>query len=513
MTGAAPLATRSSALAIAACGCAAVAASVLFWSTRLGPGLTPDSLVYLLLARSLSAGDGFRYLGAPMTHYPPGYPVLLGLIGATSRETLVNARLLHAALYATVAVLVACAARRAAFGAAGAGALAALLYVGSPELLTLHAMAWSEPAFLALLLAALLLFSQRAAGGSRTSLVAGSACLALALLTRYAGVAFLPAVAGVLLAWGRRPLRERVLDATIAVSLAAAPLAAWLARNALLGSTTGRPLAAHPLGIDHLVQLAGVAGRLWGLGAHPAWALLAALPVAAFSVAIVRACRGRLGREAWTGHADALQTLLAASAVAYVGFVAFSISFVDADTPIDARTLAPLQAIGVTLASALPGLLGRHDLRRAAVVTAVALVALGILDVPLALREAARLRREGEGFETPYWRDSATLAALRAVPERTLVFTNGPEIVSFFAHANTRTVPASTARVSLLARPEFASEQTRLCEAARDGAVIAYLDGVSWRWEVPTAEELAAACRLRLERQLEDGAVYRAGAT
>src|SRR5438477_8462030 len=47
-------------------------------------GVVHDDAMYVILARSLATGQGFRYLnlpGAPpATHFPPGYPALLALI-------------------------------------------------------------------------------------------------------------------------------------------------------------------------------------------------------------------------------------------------------------------------------------------------------------------------------------------------------------------------------------------------------------------------------------------------
>jgi hypothetical protein len=47
-------------------------------------GIFHDDGVYLVLAKALASGNGYRYLhlpGAPLaTHYPPGYPLLLALL-------------------------------------------------------------------------------------------------------------------------------------------------------------------------------------------------------------------------------------------------------------------------------------------------------------------------------------------------------------------------------------------------------------------------------------------------
>ena len=53
-------------------------------TTRSHVGVFHDDAMYVILARSLATGQGFRYLnlpGAPIaSHFPPGYPAVLSLI-------------------------------------------------------------------------------------------------------------------------------------------------------------------------------------------------------------------------------------------------------------------------------------------------------------------------------------------------------------------------------------------------------------------------------------------------
>ena len=68
------------------------AVALVSWATVRGPGLSPDSLVYALLARSLARFDGFRRFGTAASHFPPGYPTLLALIGAVDPASLLQPR-------------------------------------------------------------------------------------------------------------------------------------------------------------------------------------------------------------------------------------------------------------------------------------------------------------------------------------------------------------------------------------------------------------------------------------
>src|SRR5262249_13134981 len=150
-------------------------------------------------------------------HYPPGYPALIAALGALDPGPPGRLRFLHVLLFALNTGLVVRIASRA--GGRKAAILAALLFLGSPGLLTVHAMLWTEPAFLAAILgtAALLPGGEREEG-SLASGWGAAACLAGASTIRYAGLAFAPAAALAALGSARResPSRGRELAALVA---------------------------------------------------------------------------------------------------------------------------------------------------------------------------------------------------------------------------------------------------------------------------------------------------------
>jgi hypothetical protein len=501
---------------------ALLACGLLLWTTRRGPGLSPDSLTYILLARNLLGRAGFQVLGEPVVRFPPGYPALLALVGATGLDSLDRVRVLHAVLFAINVVLVALASERAAGGVRSAGPLAMLLLLSSPDALAVHAMAWSEPAFLAAALGGSLLLSTYVAEGRRVALVGASVCLALALLTRYAGLALVPPM--LLALRGRRAAGcGRTGDVALLGLLGLGPLLTWLAWNALAsGSLTGRTLAFHPIGVGRFEQLLRTSAKLWGLGTDPAWAVMALLPLVAMLLASARLMRMRRpGAQVLNEHgpgpgppACALLGLSVLHCLSYATFLVVSISFLDADTPLDGRMLAPAHVFGLVLVASLPAqLLWLGAGRRTAHAAAVILAVLSCARVGHVVAEAARVREEGEGFNSRYWRTSPTLAHVRTLPAATPLYSNGPEIVAFFAQRDARDLPAWASRLSLARRPAFGRELATLCaDAAAQGAVIIYLEGVNWRWQLPTAPELEAACGLVPAARLADGVAYVSGA-
>lgn len=127
----------------------------LYATQPLGLAISPDSVDYLSAARSLGLGRGFvGYTGEQMTSWPPLFPVLLALFQQLGLSPLVAARLLNAALWGATTLLAATwivSVTRSVLLAL----LASLWIALSPMLLYYASMLWSEPLFVALIVAAL----------------------------------------------------------------------------------------------------------------------------------------------------------------------------------------------------------------------------------------------------------------------------------------------------------------------------------------------------------------------
>jgi hypothetical protein len=199
-------------------------------------GIFHDDGVYLILAKSLASGSGYRYLhlpGTPIaTHYPPVYPVLLALLwklGPGFPANLTTILLANAALLGVVAFgFTRFVNRITGWPPLAAAALAAVGTLSLPMIL-LASLVMSEVLFLALLIP-VLAACERAVGPERprtTDLVLGGALGALALV-RMQGVVLVIALALVLIA--RREWRRAALAAAGA-AIVLAPWQLWVAAN------------------------------------------------------------------------------------------------------------------------------------------------------------------------------------------------------------------------------------------------------------------------------------------
>ena len=79
-------------------------------ATPEGLGLSDDSIAYIAGARSLLAGDGYREAwlatNGYVTHFPPGFPSALTVLGWFGLDPLRGARFLNALLFGVNAGLV-----------------------------------------------------------------------------------------------------------------------------------------------------------------------------------------------------------------------------------------------------------------------------------------------------------------------------------------------------------------------------------------------------------------------
>ncbi len=194
-------------------------------------GVFQDDGHYMILARALAHGDGYRYMnlpGAPAaTHFPPGYPLLLAPLWWLAPRFPGNVayfKLLNVALLPVAALAIRVLARRIGGLGPVAASAVAVASVASVPVLFLNGLLFSETAFMAALCATLIAVDRSLASAAapppRTLFLLGLAVGALSLL-RTVGIALLPAALAVLL------VRRRWRDAVLLVAGVLVLLAPW----------------------------------------------------------------------------------------------------------------------------------------------------------------------------------------------------------------------------------------------------------------------------------------------
>ncbi|MGQ0766512.1 MAG: hypothetical protein ACT4OZ_12695 [Gemmatimonadota bacterium] len=209
------------------------ASAFALWAIGPWPaGVFQDDGIYVVLAKSLATGEGYRFLnlpGAPAAaHYPPAYPAFLALLWKVWPAFPANLTLFkvaNAVLLGVAAWLAYGFARaRAGLGARSAVAGVGLFAVCAP-LVLLTVMVLSEPLFLVCLFPVLLLCERSAESDSARDAALAGAAVGLLSLVRTLGIFAAPLL---LLMLCRRGRWRAALAAAVALGAVLLPWQLWV---------------------------------------------------------------------------------------------------------------------------------------------------------------------------------------------------------------------------------------------------------------------------------------------
>jgi hypothetical protein len=377
---------------------------------------------------------GFRG-HVPSSHFPPGYPLTLAVVSAATGGTRSAARVVDiACIFVNVVLIGVLTARMTAYRSAFVAALPVVLTVFVPDQTLLEDAGWlrthigilSEPLFMVFATGALLAACTAvgpASRAGRATVVAGALASA-AMFTRYVGVAavFTVAVAIALLALHDR-IGARAVRAVIVGICALLPTYLFLFWTAARGTRTSRLFAYHPIGKGALIEHLG---RFFFPLGWPSALRTAGLTIIAVGVVASLKWSTPRVREFWRddNRGRAQQIIVLLFIALYIVVVYFTRTFLDVNTPFDARLLAPIRALSYAAVVAV-AYRWLAPYARAWVTAAL----LGILIAGLVYAD----------WETErYWLDfgvevkhvaSTTEQALAALPPDAIIVTNAPEIV------------------------------------------------------------------------------------
>ena len=484
---------------LVALGAAAVATGVHM--TAGGAGASTDSVVYLSAARSLLAGDGliaFSRSGgmAPLTFYPPLYPIVLAALSAAGPEVLAAARVLSVAAFATTSLVIAgCVGwttrRPIAAGAAGVATVA------SVPLWSVHGWALTEPLFLLVLVVAVWTTAAEVTGyGDRWWIVAGIAAGAAAL-TRYAGVAVVVAVPVAIVILGTRPRRARLLRAAAAAALGGIPSLVWLlATRASASGTGGRTVIAR--GFDP--------AQLRELVATLRWWIAPRLPVvAAFGVGVVAVLVIAGVRRPGTPRERALLATATTTVVAYGVVLVVNDVLLTSATGWNNRILAPVYILLLLVVPVATARLARRS-RTGRWIAGVAAVGLLAAVVARAAVESPADRDRGF-FDEPF-----SDPVLIGTVERSdaAVWSNFPDAIYLLTGVPARGVPQRSSPHTGGAPAAGTATMDDLVEDLGAGALLVWFDAPGRDYLV-TPDEIMRHIDLEVVVREDGSAAYAAG--
>jgi 4-amino-4-deoxy-L-arabinose transferase-like glycosyltransferase len=505
------------------CVLSVIGAAAVFLGTSRGPGLSPDSAVYIGVARSLLEGRGLTvpfgtFEPTPLTHYPPLFPALLALIAVFSGDQLIAARWLNIFLFGANVLLVGvivnrytCSVRMSLLGA--------ILALNSIVMLWIHSWVWTEPLFVFLGLLGLLQLAEHLENPSASLLIISASTIALAFLSRYAGVALVGAgITGILLL-SEKGIYARIRDSALFLAISSFPMVIWVIRNmSLAGASTDRDFAFHPVTISHArYALHMISSWALPIGSSALVGAIVLLP-GAVGLLLAAAVNKFLRKDSTNSSNPAynngekrgrLFPLLGLFIFIYAILLIVTMSFFDADTTPDNRILSPIY-LPALICCLCAGYKVSRDLGRIRGIRLVCVAVCTILAVCCIFRSMVSInynRTYGLGYMTGRWRSSETMDRIKAIPPEFTVFTNVAPAVYLLTGRSAVQVPMKVNIYTLRANTSYSSEFAAMGERLRKGdAILAYFSPISPNF--PSEMEIRSQFSLRVIARMADGVFY-----
>jgi dolichyl-phosphate-mannose-protein mannosyltransferase len=501
------------------------------YATRWGVGLIADSKYYLGAAQSLLNGQGLVLPtptgeSVPMTNWPPLFSALLAGLGLLGIDLQVGARWLNTGLFGASILMTTLAIRHVTGGSTRLALLGGFLMATSVDLLYVHTLAGTEPLFIFFGLLGLVLVGAHLERPRPRFLFGAAAAIGLAFLSRYPGAVLVGTGALAVLFLGRRDRQARVKDATVLIVISSLPMLLWMLRSWLsahqsIGSF--RVLVFHPptweqvkLGFHTLWGWVSPTDGLARLIGHApgirAVLILTAATAAMIAIPLWWTRRTRFERETAAEPLlpSPLLSLLLVFIALYLGFVLVSISLLDHTIPLDRRLLSPIFPAALILvigtARRFLGAYQGSQLARWAVTLGCFLPATVYADA--ATRWVIQGHENGLGYAGRYWRESDILRMVAALPAGMRIYTNGADVVTLVTGRLANELPPKVFPNTDRRNPSYGSDVSAMGEQLKHGAVLIYLNRITWRWYYPSEAELKERLPLRLRETAPDGVIY-----
>jgi hypothetical protein len=120
----------------------------------------------------------------------------------------------------------------------------------------------------------------------------------------------------------------------------------------------------------------------------------------------------------------------------------------------------------------------------------------------------AVIQKDGLGYSSRKWRDSATIAYVRLLSEDVRIYSNGVtynggDAIGFLTERESRAIPTRINPLTTKANPHFYEEIEAMCkDIIKNNAILVYLGK-----DLSIQSDLVP-CRIPVLQRFEDGTVY-----
>lgn len=232
---------------------------IIISTSRWGVNLGNDSVSYIYLAHGfLDHHANPELMKIFLLRYGPLFPLVLSWLGHGGMDLFQAARWANALFFAC-SVFLAGSILEQYIGSIWLSWGSTLLILLAPDMVDIHLKAMSEPLFIVFLLSWLLLFMKYLKTPRLLILMGVSVCTALALLTRYAGVALVAAGLGAIFVLSGEMIIRKIRHAMVFIIISCLPLGLFLVWNKhVFGEASARHFVFHPVTARHWQEAASV---------------------------------------------------------------------------------------------------------------------------------------------------------------------------------------------------------------------------------------------------------------
>jgi len=475
---------------------------ILFATNSYGAGLSPDSVNYISVARSIVNGAGFvQFSGSPMVVWPPLYPMILATVEHIfGVDPLSSAAFINAILFGLIVYLSGLLALKYLPAFPSFAMLGTLAIVFSIPLFEVSTMTWSEPLFICFVLLSFVFACSYLETNRLLTLVLFSLSVALSTLVRYIGVTVILWGVLTILISHRGSLKNKTGHFLLFILLSTLPLSLWLIRNYIISNTLFGSRSLSTYTVFENLSLMFTQLFYWYIPhkviEDPSILVIATLGIGLFAILSLRA-----GMKMNLGRASSLILFT----IIYLVFVIIS-STTTAYDPINNRLLAPIFVpLTLLLLISVQAIVSPHRKRFSKkLVDFLLLIGLmiGLLyPVYITTANAKMMNSIGQGYSGKVWRESETVQYLlhhQALESECTLYTNGPDIVYILMDIIAKPIPNKTrSHVSDLSNSW--PEESDVC--------LVWFNKIE-RTYLFTVDELQAIANIDLITHLEDGAIY-----
>ncbi|GIV66500.1 MAG: hypothetical protein AB1457_02775 [Chloroflexota bacterium] len=492
---------------------------IFIYSTKWGIGTSPDSAAYIGVAENILAGKGLTmpYGNPPgqfLTFFPPLYPVFLSVVGLSGISILQSARLLHVILVSVnLWIFFSYLQKLLPSSVSWLSTILLLPMALSSSFIKLHIMAWSEPLFLVGGFGGMYFAALGLSRNQNKVVLFGSLLLGLTCLIRYSGFVFIAVlVLGILLLRNEKFWNNLLFS--IYLSLPALLMTGiWISWNFIISNTfANRGFEFHLIQKTQLQQ---------GLDTISSWLFIPTTLPGIIKIGILGFCASLFllaifrNLNYFERESKFIAVFLIIFSVLYPIFLVISITFFDANTPLDDRILSPLfLSFWLLLATGIGQWLRNSSIKREYQIASVILVISLFCGISIArnIKIFQNYHSNGIGFSHLQWRDSELIKQIKQLPPQTTIFTNSPEAIYLLTGRPSIPLPRKIDLTRQMENFNFQEDMNQLnSKILKENVVMAYFYKIQSK-AIPTETEINHLLSVQVKRMdLSDGILIGGG--